>query len=111
MGIDLSWSIRIYLATMIAALSTWALVNYFPLGKGWPNLVLGGPVFVALILTLYPLLRVLDSRDLDRLDGFLSGSGPFRPALGAFLRLERRLVSASPFERPSDKHATPEALG
>jgi len=106
MEIDLSWSIRIYLATMIAALSTWVLVNYFPLGKGWLNLVLGGPVFVALILTLFPLLRVLDNKDLDRLGGFLSRSGLFRPALEGFVRLERTLVSVSPLERPRDQPAT-----
>jgi O-antigen/teichoic acid export membrane protein len=105
-GIDLSWSIRIYFATTIAALSTWALVNYFPLGKGWPNLMLGGPAFVALILTLYPLLRVLDDKDLDWLDGFLSRSGPLRPTLEAFVRLERALVSVSPLKRPHDQPAT-----
>ncbi|HYA22113.1 MAG TPA: oligosaccharide flippase family protein [Thermoproteota archaeon] len=94
-GIDLSWSARIYFATAVAALLTWAVVNYFPLGKGWPNLVLGGPIFFALVLTLFPLLRVLDSRDLDRLDGFLGRSGPFRPALAPFIRYERALLTIS----------------
>ena len=106
MGIDLSWSIRIYIATAIATLFTWALVNYFPLGKGWPNLALGGTVFVVLILTLFPLLRVLDSRDLDRLEGSLSRSGPFQPALAALIRYERALISASSPRWPQNKSAT-----
>ena len=106
MTIDKSWSIRIFSGTILAALPTWALVTFLPLGKGWPNLILGGPVFLILILTLYPLLGVLDNKDLDRLGGLACRSGPFRPTLEAFIYYERALVSVSPFKRSSDQPTT-----
>jgi len=97
MRLDLSWSLRTYLAAAISGLAAWGAAAYMPLGRGWPNLTLGVPILLMSFFSLSPLLGIIDKEDVAQMERISRGSGALKGALAAFVRYERALISLSPF--------------
>jgi len=84
-------SARIYLSSSISYLMTYYVLMNLRLGD-WPELLLGGGLFILLYLVMILILRTLHLDDIQNLRRILDTMGPLTPIFNIFLTLFEKIL-------------------
>jgi stage V sporulation protein B len=92
---DVGASARILAASMIAAVPSVVLVQFYPTGLGLVNLVAGGCLFLFAYLTVAPILGAVTPQDINNLGTVLCRSRAMAVVVKPVLAYETRILSAT----------------
>jgi O-antigen/teichoic acid export membrane protein len=93
-GMTVEWnsSLRICLASALTAFITCITLSHLPF-YGWIHLILGGSIFLTVLLFLMPMVGAVNKRDLSNLKEMLSGIGFVHIPLSLLLGIMERVMS------------------
>jgi O-antigen/teichoic acid export membrane protein len=93
-SISLDWKpiIRIAFASLASATPTYVVLNTIPIHAPLYRLLLGGTLYVALLLVMTPTVGALEKKDIENLDEAMKGIAVY-PIIGPFLNIEMRILN------------------
>jgi O-antigen/teichoic acid export membrane protein len=93
-SISLDWKpiIRIAFASLASATPTYVVLNTIPIHAPLYRLLLGGTLYVALLLAMTPTVGALEKKDIENLDEAMKGIAVY-PIIGPFLDIEMRILN------------------
>jgi O-antigen/teichoic acid export membrane protein len=91
---DLAASVRILLASLIAAAPSAALVHFYVAGIGLVNLIAGGVLYLFAYLTMAPILGAVIPQDINNLETILCRTRAVASIVKPILAYETRILFA-----------------
>lgn len=85
-------SMRVYAASLLAALPTYLIANNTIKAAPLPTLIISSVSFLTVYMAAAPLLGALEERDLENLDKMLKHPQLLRPLIDLTLNIERKIL-------------------
>jgi O-antigen/teichoic acid export membrane protein len=90
---DMSALIKIYVAAAVSALPPMLLLQVSPLSQLF-NVIAGGLIYIAIYLTLAPLIGIVTKPELSMISHVAQRIKPLAPAIKPLLRYQERILNS-----------------